>query len=442
MNAAASPMARGACPALDAPMLTGDGYLSRVALIDSITPKQLAALCSLSIAHGNGMLDISARGNLQIRGLTLASAAKLEADARALDLPLREGLAVEWSPLVGLETGLETDIDPRPLGLAIMEAARSLRGSLAPKLSVVLETNGLIRLDDLLADIRLVATDNARWNVFLGGTLQTGRGIGCVSDENAADCVAALLDHFASLGPKTRGRQVEPTTLPQDVRHHLKPAMPVVSHPQQSLFGLFAVGHRIHALRIALPFGQMEAQASAELAQRAEGYGIESIRPASDHSLIAFGSKEACESLHGVAEQLGLIVKADDPLRQIDACPGSPSCNSARLNTHDLGRFAARETPALFDGSLRLHLSGCAKGCAHPTPSPLALIGTENGSHLVFCGKTTDTPIKHITPTAEEAALAALARLIETARRDGETNHDCLVRLGPNGIAAALGEGL
>jgi len=437
MTAAASPMARGACPALDAPMLTGDGYLSRIALIDAITPDQLAALCSLSIAHGNGMLDISARGNLQIRGLTLASAAELEADVRALDLPLREGLAVEWSPLAGLETG----VDPRPLGLTIMEAARTLRGRLAPKLSVVLETNGLIRFDDLLADIRLVATHDTGWNVFLGGTLQTGRAIGCVRDENAAECVAALLDHFASLGPKTRGRQIDMSSLPENVQHHLKPATPLHRLPQQSLFGLFAVSHRTHALRIALPFGQIKAKALAEFAQQAEGFCIESIRPAPDHSLIVFGHEKACANLHGVAEQVGLIVKGDDPLRQIDACPGSPSCNSARLETHALGRFAASETPTLFDGSLRLHLSGCAKGCAHPMPSPLALVGSENGSHLVFCGKTTDTPIKHLAPTAEKAALAALARLIETARRDGETNHDCLVRLGPGGIAAALGEG-
>lgn len=437
MAGAASSMARGACPALDAPMLTGDGYLSRVALIEAITPAQLAALCSLSGKHGNGMLDISARGNLQIRGLSLNSAAKLEADVRALDLPLREGLAVEWSPLAGFEDG----IDPRPLGLAIMEAARSLRGRLAPKLSVVLETNGLIRLDDLLADIRLVATDNTGWNVFLGGTFQTGRAIGYVSDENAAGCISALLTHFASLGAKTRGRQIDIADLPDNVLRHLNPATPLVNTPQQSPFGLFTVRHRTHALRVALPFGQIKAQTLAELAQQAEGFGIESIRPAPDHSLLAFGHDEACESLHGVAEQVGLIAKADDPLRQIDACPGSPSCNSARLETHALGRFAARETPVLFDGSLRLHLSGCAKGCAHPTPSPLAMVGSENGSHLVFCGKTTDTPIKHLAPTAEKAALAALARLIETTRRDGETNHDCLVRLGPGGIIAALGEG-
>lgn len=437
MTVAAPSMARGACPALDAPMLTGDGYLSRVALIAAISPAQLALLCQLSIRHGNGMLDISARGNLQVRGLTPASANALEAEVRTLDLPLREGLAVEWSPLTGFEDG----VDPRPLGSLIMSHALMLRGKLAPKLSVVLETNGLIRLDDLLADIRLVTTANAGWNVFLGGTLKTGRAIGFVSSQETAQCVVALLDHFASLGPKARGRQIEPASLPQDVLHLLKPAAAQARVQYQNPFGIFAVGEHIHALRVALPFGQTNAQALAKFAEQADALGIDSLRPAPDHSLLAFGDREACKNLQNIAAQLGLIVEENDPLHQIDACPGMPSCNSARLETHALGRFSASEAPALFDGSLRLHLSGCAKGCAHPTASPLALVGTENGSHLVFFGKTTDTPIKQLAPAGERQALAALARLIETTRRDGETNHDCLVRLGPGGIAAALGEG-
>ncbi|WP_137136789.1 precorrin-3B synthase [Rhizobium sp. FKY42] len=437
MNVMASSMARGACPALHAPMLTGDGYLSRVALTEAISPEQLAAICKLAIEHGNGILDISARGNLQIRGLTLDSAAKLEADVRALDLPLREGLAVEWSPLAGFEKGM----DPRPLGLAIMDHARALRGRLAPKLSVVLETNGLIRLDDLLADIRLVATEEAEWTVFLGGTFQTGHVIGSVRDENAALCVAALLDHFASLGPKARGRQIDPATLPQDVLRHLKPITAQAILLRQNPFGPFALGLNLHTLRIALPFGQTKAGTLEEFAKQAEALSIGSIRPAPDHSLLVFANREVCQSLQKVATQLGFVVKADDPLRQIDACPGSPSCNSARLATHAAGRFAAAETSSLFDGSIRLHLSGCGKGCAHPTASPLALVGSENGSHLVFCGKTTDTPIQQLAPGHERAALRALASLIETSRRDGETNHDCLVRLGPGGIAAALGEG-
>lgn len=437
MKSQAISMARGACPALDAPMLTGDGYLSRIALIEAVAPQKLSALSALALAHGNGMIDVSARGNLQIRGLTLATASALETEVRALDLPLREGLAVECSPLAGFEEAL----DARPLASQIIGFAGRLRGKLAPKLSVVLETNGIIRLDSLLADIRLIASHEGGWNILLGGTAATGRPIGFVKQDNAAELLQGLLGYFAVLGPKTRGRDIDPDAMPQHIRQHLEPAAAGRGEPYEIPFGVFALGNAAHSLRVALPFGQIHAEAFHAFAEQAGSLGMRSVRPAPDHSLLAFGQRDACEQLKTLAQRLGFIVHADDPLREIHACSGTPSCTSAHLATHEIGQFAATQTVALFDGSLPLHISGCRKGCAHPTPLPLTLVGTENGSHLVFCGKTTDTPIKQLALGREHAALTALAHLVETQRQNGETNHDCLLRLGPGGIAAALGEG-
>ncbi|MBT9370557.1 precorrin-3B synthase [Rhizobium sp. CSW-27] len=432
-------MARGACPALDAPMLTGDGYLSRIALVDAISPRELAALCALSERHGNGMIDISARGNLQIRGLTPTSAAALEADVRRLALPLREGLAVEWSPLAGLDP--TTDIDPRPLGLAIMARAKDLRGSLAPKLSVVIESCGLIRLDDLLADIRLVATENdvrKGWHILLGGTARQGRVIGFVHEDQAADCVAALLSHLAALGPRTRGRDVDPAGLPEMVSHALEASTPQLLSPHRDAFGLLDLKDGKCALRVALPFGQIQSRQLSAFADHARRCGIESVRPAAEHTLLAFGSRQACTALQAAAKTHGFITDVNDPLRQIDACPGAPSCQSARLDTHALGRLAAEEAGELFDGSLGLHLSGCLKACAHPTAATLVFAGTDDATHLVIDGKTTDTPAKRLFPQTEAAALSALSALMRQERQPGETSRDCLRRLGPERIAAAL----
>ncbi|WP_165216916.1 precorrin-3B synthase [Affinirhizobium pseudoryzae] len=432
-------LARGACPALDAPMLTGDGYLSRVALIEPISPVQLATLCSLSERHGNGMIDISARGNLQIRGLTPASAAALEADVRSLALPLREGLAVEWTPLAGLDP--TTDVDPRPLGLEIMARAQDLRGSLAPKLSVVIETRGLIRLDGLLADIRLVAAENdgrTGWHILLGGTADQGRAIGFVQENEAADCVAALLAHLAALGPRTRGRDIDPGRLPETVSRVLEASPPSLSPSHHDAFGLFELEDGQCALRVALPFGQIQSRQLSAFADHARRCGIESIKPAAEHTLLAFGSGETCAALQTAAKTHGFITDEHDPLRQIDACPGAPSCQSARLDTHALGRFAAEESGELFDGSLRLHLSGCLKACAHPTAATLVFAGTDDATHLVIDGKTTDTPAKRLFPQTEAAALSALSALLRLERQPGETSRDCLRRLGPERIAAAL----
>lgn len=432
-------MARGACPALDAPMLTGDGYLSRIALTETMTPVQLAALCALSERHGNGMIDISARGNLQIRGLTPSSASALEADVRSLALPLREGLAVEWSPLAGLDP--TSDIDPRPLGLEIMARAKDLRGRLAPKLSVVIESCGLIQLDDLLADIRLVATENdgrTGWHILLGGTAEKGRAIGFVQEDRAADCVAALLSHLAALGPRSRGRDIDPAGLPETVSCALEASTPQLLSPHSDAFGLIALKDGLYALRVALPFGQIGSRHLAAFAETAKRAGIDCVRPAPDHTLLAIGPAEACQTLQTAAKTHGFITDEQDPLRQIAACPGAPSCQSARLDTHALGRLAAEEVGELFDGSLSLHLSGCLKACAHPTAATLVFAGTDDATHLVIEGKTTDTPAKRLFPQTEAAALSALSALMRQERQPGETSRDCLRRLGPKRIAAAL----
>ncbi|MGN7295066.1 precorrin-3B synthase [Rhizobium sp. SAFR-030] len=432
---------RGACPALDAPMLTGDGYLTRLAFSDALTPQQLQSLCTLSERHGNATVDITARGNLQIRGLTETSAQALERDVRSLDLPLREGLAVEWSPLAGDDP--EEAIDPRPLSLAIVARAARLAGHLAPKISVVIDGGGLIGLDHLLADIRLraVMSDGTiNWQLTLGGTAATGQMIGEVADADAADIVLALLERLALLGPKARGRDLAAGDLPAQMRMQVTAPLgrPTASVPAP--FGTFDLRTRA-AARIAVAFGQCGAERLHALAQEAELMGITRLRPAPDHALIAFGSTQACEALVEHAARQGFITRAGDQLAEISACPGIGACRSGRYATHETGRDAARNAAALLDGSVRLHLSGCEKGCAHPTRATLTLAGAADGTHLVFDGKTTDTPLQLLASGSEAAALAVLSALMETERRPGETSRDCLARLGPARIAAALSKG-
>lgn len=442
-----SPLARGACPALSAPMQTGDGLLTRVALATPIRPGELLSLCDLSRRHGNGILDITARGNLQIRGLDDRSAIALEAAVRDLSLPLREGLAVEWSPLAG-EDVFEV-ADPRPLGQAIIALDRPLAERLAPKLSVVVDGGGAIRLDHLLADIRLTAVheDGAlHWLLTLGGTAEKGRKLGLVADEYAAEVTQVLLEHLVRLGPKARGRDIDPAHPDiqrlgiQERISWLTPDTAPASPAQMVPFGLFPLAGPLCGLRIALPFGQMDAARLAALAEVSARTGILWLKPAPDHALVLAGPQQACIQVLDHAEKSGFITGGSDPLAEISACPGAPACRSGHYLTHETGRFAAREASALLDGSVRLHLSGCAKGCAHPGPATLTFVGAEAGTHLVFEGKTADTPLKTLVPHTETAALAALDRLVRLQRRPTETSRDCLARLGPQVIAAALSE--
>ena len=65
-----SGLRRGACPTLAAPMVTGDGLLVRLRPAGgALSLAQFKALAASAAANGNGVLEITARGNLQIRGL-------------------------------------------------------------------------------------------------------------------------------------------------------------------------------------------------------------------------------------------------------------------------------------------------------------------------------------------------------------------------------------
>ena len=90
---------RDACPSLTAPMLTGDGWLARLTFTDGLSGEGLAGLAAVAARLGNGRIEVTSRGSLQLRGL--AQGAKLAEALAPLGLPLAEGLPVVTSPLAG-----------------------------------------------------------------------------------------------------------------------------------------------------------------------------------------------------------------------------------------------------------------------------------------------------------------------------------------------------
>ena len=77
------PTIRGWCPGALQPMLSGDGLVIRIRPDGGrLVPDQAAGISRLALAHGSGLIDLTSRANIQVRGVT-------EAGYR----PLIEGLA-------------------------------------------------------------------------------------------------------------------------------------------------------------------------------------------------------------------------------------------------------------------------------------------------------------------------------------------------------------
>ena len=62
---------KGWCPSTLRPMMSGDGLIIRIKpSFSRLASSQAQKIAVLSKRYGNGFMDITNRGNLQIRGLT------------------------------------------------------------------------------------------------------------------------------------------------------------------------------------------------------------------------------------------------------------------------------------------------------------------------------------------------------------------------------------
>ena len=87
MTGAVAFQVQGWCPGALRPMMSGDGLVVRVRPpLGRLTQAQAAGIAAAAARHGNGLVDLSARGNVQLRGVTEASHGALIAELRALDL--------------------------------------------------------------------------------------------------------------------------------------------------------------------------------------------------------------------------------------------------------------------------------------------------------------------------------------------------------------------
>ena len=101
----------------------------------------------------------------------------------------------------------------------------------------------------------------------------------------------------------------------------------------------------------------------------------------------------------------GLITDPTDPILRITACTGAPGCPQGLGDTRNL----ARDLALHLAPDQTLHISGCAKGCAHPSATKTTLTATGQGYDLIRNGTAHDTPsLTGLTPQAIQDHLKAL----------------------------------
>lgn len=357
-----APLIKGWCPGAHRPMMSGDGLVVRVRPFrGQLTPVQVTALCDLADRFGSGVIDLTSRANLQIRGVAEADHNAVLKELDALGLidadPAVEGIRNILMP----PTWTAGDLTDR-LYTAVLTTLPTLP-DLPQKMGFAIDT----------ADAAYLATGSAdfRFELDAQGALML-RADGCaagrhVSENDAMTALSDMADWFVATGGHDAGRMS---------RHVAKQAIPSVwaqTAPRTDA-GQVDIGPTQHGTVLGAPFGRMVAQ---DLRGVARTPGVTAVRLLLDRKLLVCGTD--LSSAPGFAT-------APTRLMDVHACPGAPFCPQATVETMNLAKDIAQKT------HMRLHVSGCVKGCAYPRVAELTLVGRDGRFDLVTNGQPWDDP--------------------------------------------------
>ncbi|SDH77449.1 MULTISPECIES: precorrin-3B synthase [Bradyrhizobium] len=367
----AEPIIQGWCPGALRPMLSGDGWVLRVRPPGGrLAPPQAREIARLARAHGNGVIDLSSRANIHLRGVTEHSYAPLIEGLDALGL-IDENPEAEERRNIVVSPFWTTDDGSVELAGAL---AKSLTAPDAPhlpaKFGFAIDCGPQPVLTNVSADIRLERNADGGLICRANGAAKAAR----VSTETAVSTMLALADWFVQSGGVSgeRGRMAahlaRGAVLP-DIFTEV-PAPSVAKYSPEP-------GPVAQGVLVGFEFGQVPAELLAAL------LGLGALRVTPWRMLLI-------EGISAMPDLPGLITRPHDPMLRVIACTGAPGCLQAAQPTRALARSLA---PHLPDGTV-LHVSGCAKGCAHPGATTLTLTAQAEGFDLIRDGHARDLPLR------------------------------------------------
>ena len=432
---------RGACPSIADPMPTGDGLLARLMPPAPMSLETFIALCDASQIHGNGVMEITQRGSLQVRGLSSGSAIPFARTATALGLRAEGEPAILASPLFGLDAQESVDLSLFSAALRAQLTCGPDAKATGPKVSVLIDGGGALHLDGVPADLRLRVDNASRFHLSMAGDAATSVSLGWVEPDRAIPAIAQVLTAVANRGRHARARDFVNDTDMDALRSSLAGVLvagpPPPPRPRAEPIGTHRMNDGRVARGIAPAFGYGEAGMLKKLADTAARCGAASIRPAPGRALLIIGlTPAAADELTAMAAADGWVVQPDDARRHIVACAGAPACASAALSTRQLAPAIAQAVNRLLDGSVTIHVSGCAKGCAHPGAAALTVVGPDR---LVVEGRAGDVPCGGISLSNLIAGMGRLQAEVLQSRLAGEHNAETMSKLGPRRVIELLG---
>ncbi|WP_445221167.1 precorrin-3B synthase [Bradyrhizobium sp. Pa8] len=361
---------KGWCPGALRPMQSGDGLVVRVRPFGGrLEAAQVAGLAELAERYGNGLIDVTSRANLQIRGVSEQGHRRL-LDGLALLRLLDPDTDIEARRNILVTPFWNSGDETQALAAELEEALADSALDLPTKFGFAIDDGNSRVLAGDSADVRIERDRGGRLLVRADGA-RLGR---FVARGEAVSTALALASWFISSGGAKGGRGrmaaliAAGAVLPQSLSGETEPA-PVMAASRP--------GHYPHGALVGIAFGQMLHTTLHQFS----GCG-HALRMTPWRMVLSEGKRE-------MPSGAGLITEPYDPALRVIACSGAPRCREAHADTRALASALAPRIAL----DTRLHVSGCAKGCARSGASAVTLVATSAGFDLVRDGSTRDEPV-------------------------------------------------
>ncbi|MGC0417578.1 precorrin-3B synthase [Embleya sp. AB8] len=397
-----------ACPGVVDTSPADDGLIARVRLPGGrLDPARLRELAELAERFGTGSVDLTARANIQVRGLAEADVpAFAHAVAAAGLMPSRSHDRVRnilASPLAGRDPLALLDAD------AVLAAVDSALCA-TPELTA-LSGRFLIGIDDggvpiasARHDLDLIALTGDTFALHAAGHDTGWR----VTPANAAGAIVHAARAF--LTARAAGGAWHIRELPggaaefaaclatDPVRAQLSaPAgtapreRPRAGRSKRPLVGVSTQSDGRYALGALVPLGRLTQHHLAALVE----VGAE-LRITTARGIVLRDLLDPAAATAGL-EAAGLPCDPASPWRGVTACSGQGACRRARSDVrtdatrHALGHARSTTEHLAPLGATDTHWVGCARACGRPAGATL-LVACEDGGYEIVPPGGTPTP--------------------------------------------------
>ncbi|USR39812.1 precorrin-3B synthase [Ectopseudomonas hydrolytica] len=399
-----------ACPGLLRIVPALDGGICRIKLPGGVLRSAQARAIAEAARHGaSGVLELTNRSNLQIRGVLPGQENALIDALLSAGLGPRVAAADDvrnllLSPAAGLDPHMRMDV--RPLAGQLLDLLQDTPAlhALSPKFALQLDGGEALAMREHPHDLWLAADDEHHLLLGLAGC-PGDAPVARVEASQALELVRQLLLLFLELATPEQSRmrqlltQIPANELLQRLQARLDSALqpapatwqpaatieraPAGIYPQaQSGLCMVAAGAQL---------GRLHAEQLTTLAELSERHGDGELRLTPWQGLLLGNVPEArARELLAELDQLGLLTQADEPLLGLVACTGSAACARGladskhhALHLAELLR-ASRARP-------QVHLSACPRSCASARVQPYTLLAS-TPDHYQLYQRTPEAP--------------------------------------------------